>query len=272
LDSTAREYDLSLRAVCEDLGIELKELSDWNCCGASAGHATSAKISLALPSRNLAIAEQEAAQLAVSCPACFLRLKKADYEFKHSPQARREILEVIKRPYGGKVKIRHILEILHRDVGLLEIAKKVKKRLTGLKVASYYGCLLVRPPEVTCFDDPENPTMMDEMVEALGCEAVDWSGKVDCCGAGLALTRTDIVSHLVEEVTGAARTAGVHAIVCACPLCQVNLDTRQRGADPIPVFYFSELLGLAFSLPGSRKWFRKHLVRPERLLTNLTLM
>ncbi len=268
LDSTAKEYDMSVHAVCRELGVELKELPDWSCCGASSGHCTNLKLSLALPGRNLALAEKEGMDLAVSCPACFLRLKKVNYDFDRNEKLRKEVLQIMNMPYEGKQRTRHLLEIIYRDVGLDIIKTRVKKPLNGLKIVSYYGCLLVRPPEVTEFGEPENPVMMDEMMGAIGAEPLDWAGKVDCCGGSLALTRTDIVCKLVDDLMVAAGKAGAQAIVTACPLCQANVDTRQKGGKypVLPVFYFTELLGISFGLSGVKKWLKKHVVSPFQLL------
>jgi len=268
LDSTAKEYDMSVHAVCKELDVELKELPDWNCCGASSGHCTNLKLSLALPGRNLAIAEKEGMDIAVSCPACFLRLKKVNYDLSRDEKLRQEIVRIMDMPYEGRQKTRHILDIIYHDVGLETIKKKVKIPLKGLKIVSYYGCLLVRPPKVTEFGEHENPVLMDEIMEAIGAEPLDWSGKIDCCGGSLALTRTDIVCKLVEDLVVAARKAGANCLVTACPLCQANVDTRQKGSkdELLPIFYFSELMGISFELPNIKKWLKKHVISPYKLL------
>jgi len=259
---------MSVHAVCKELDVELKELPDWNCCGASSGHCTNRKLSLALPGRNLAIAEREGMDLAVSCPACFLRLKKVDYDLSRDEKLRTEILRIMDMPYEGKQKTRHILDIIYHDLGLEIIKEKVTNPLKGLKIVSYYGCLLVRPPKVTEFGEHENPVLMDEVMEAIGAETLDWSGKIDCCGGSLALTRTDIVYKLVEDLVVAARETGANCVVTACPLCQANVDTRQKGnrGELLPIFYFTELMGLAFGLSRIEKWFKKHVISPFQLL------
>ena len=268
LESTAKEFDMSVHAVCKELDVELKELPDWNCCGASSGHSTNLKLSHALPGRNLAIAEKEGMDLAVSCPACFLRLKKTAYDLSRDEELRKEIVRIMDMPYEVKYNTRHILDIIYHDVGLDAIRGKVTKPLKGLKAVSYYGCLLVRPPKVTEFGEHENPVMMDEIVETMGAEPLDWSGKIDCCGGSLALTRTDIVYKLIDDLIVAARRAGANCIVAACPLCQANLDTRQKGGkdNPLPVLYFTELLGISFGLSGINKWLKKHVISPVKLL------
>ena len=274
MDSTAKEYDMSVHSVCKELDVELQELPDWNCCGASSGHCTNLKLSLALPGRNLAIAEREGMDIAVSCPACFLRLKKVDYDLSHDEKLRQEIVRIMDMPYEGKQKTRHLLDIIYNDVGLETIRKKVKMPLKGLKIASYYGCLLVRPPKVTEFGEHENPVLMDEIMEAIGAEPLDWSGKIDCCGGSLALTRTDIVCKLVEDLVVAAKKAGANCVVTACPLCQANVDTRQNGItdELLPIFYFSELMGISFELPNIKKWLKKHVISPYKLLREYKLI
>ncbi len=274
LESTAKEYDQSMQAVAKILDIDLEELPDWSCCGASSGHCTNHQLSLALPARNLALAEKEGRELAVACAACFLRFKQTNHELRANDSLRQEIEKIIGMPYKGSVEVRHLLDIFSREVGLEEIKRKVKKPLKGLKLAAYYGCYLVRPPEITQFDDPENPTIMDDMLNALGAEAVDWSHKVECCGGNLLLSRADIVSKLVGDICQAATEAGAAAIVTACPLCQANLDTRQPNPEKIPVLHFSELLGLALGVEEKtvKSWWKRHINSPEGVLKSQNLI
>ncbi len=213
LESTAKEYGQSVKAVCHELGIELEELEDWNCCGASSAHCTNFRLSHALAGRNLALAEKQGLDIAVACAACFLRLKSTKHEFEVDARVKEELPHLIGMPYEAKHDIHHLLGIVSNAAILPAVRKRVRKPLTGLKLASYYGCFLVRPPKVTQFDDPENPQSMDMLMDALGAEAVDWSGKVDCCGGSFALTRTDIVAKLVSEIVDMARGAGAEAIV-----------------------------------------------------------
>ncbi len=268
LESTAKEYDQSVRAVAEMLDIDLVELPDWSCCGASSGHCTNYKLSLALPARNLALAEKEGRDLAVACAACFLRFKQTNHQLRADDSLRQEIEKVIGMPYKRSVEVRHFLDIVCRGVGFEEIRRRVKKPLKGLRLVSYYGCYLVRPPEITQFDDPENPRVMDDLMEALGAEALDWSHKVECCGANLMLSRVDIVIKLVGDIVQAAVDIGADGIVTACPLCQANLDTRQPGPEKIPIFYFSELLGLALGVDEKlvRSWWKRHIISPDIML------
>ncbi|MFC2069803.1 CoB--CoM heterodisulfide reductase iron-sulfur subunit B family protein [Chloroflexota bacterium] len=274
LEATAKEYDMSMREVAKMLDVELIELKDWNCCGASSGHCTNYELSLALPARNLAIAEKEGLDLAVACAACFLRFKQTNYDLKKDDDLRQKVEEEIGIPYKGNVEVRHLVDIFAREVGLENIKERVKKPLEGLKLAAYYGCYLVRPPEVTQFDDPENPRIMDDLLTALGAETVDWSHKVECCGGNLLLARADVVIKLVGDICRSARDAGASAIVTACPLCQANLDMRQSGADTVPILHFSELMGLALGVSGKTTggWWKRHLTSPEKVLSKLSLV
>ncbi|MFC2072085.1 CoB--CoM heterodisulfide reductase iron-sulfur subunit B family protein [Chloroflexota bacterium] len=273
LEATAKEYDMSVRAVAKLLDLDLEELEDWNCCGASSGHNTSKELSLALSARNLAIAEKAGLDVAVSCAACFLRFKQTNHDLKNNEPLRKEIAEIIGTPYNGDVEVKHLVDVFAREIGLEEIRKKVKKPLKGLKVANYYGCYLVRPPEVTQFDDPENPRLMDDLMSAVGAEPVDWSHKVECCGGSLLLARIDIVIKLVGDIVQAATDAGASVIVAACPLCQANLDTRQPGRRKIPVMYFSELMGIALGVDkkAMNPWWKKHIVSLQGVLKLLDL-
>ena len=273
LESTAREYDLSVRAVCSNLGIELAELPDWSCCGASSGHSTNRRLAHALAGRNLALAEREGLDIAVACPACYLRLRTTYKEMKDNSQQREELVKLIDMPYEARYNTRHLLDIIYNDIGLENVKKRLTKPLRGLKLACYYGCYLVRPPKVVAFDDPENPRSMDMLLDTLGAEVRDWSGKVDCCGGSLSLSKKEIAGQLVGEIVDMARKAGAEALVTACPLCQSNLEARQAGErqDKLPTFYFTELLGLAIGIAEARSWLKRHLISPSSLLDSYGL-
>ncbi|MDD2695207.1 MAG: CoB--CoM heterodisulfide reductase iron-sulfur subunit B family protein [Anaerolineales bacterium] len=272
LSSTACEYDDSVRAVFEALGVGLHELEDWNCCGASSAHSLNHALSLALPSRNLALAQKAGRDLAMPCAACFNRHKAADHVLRSDPQQRAFLEEVVDFTFTGAVAVRPLLDVIGNQVGLEQVAARVTRPLKGLKVVGYYGCLLVRPPEVTGFENPDNPTLMNRLLSALGAEARPWSYATECCGGGLSLTKSSLAARMVSRLAGWAREAGAEAIVTSCPLCQVNLEMRQDGKTPkLPIFYFSELIGLAFGLEKARSWWGKHLVNPLPLLQTLAL-
>jgi heterodisulfide reductase subunit B2 len=273
--STSIEYDESVRETSECLGIELEDIPDWTCCGASSGHMINRELALALPSRNLALANRMSLPVVSPCPACSLRLKIAEHELKKDPALKAKIEDDIGMHLELSPKPKHILEVLHRDVGIEGIRSKVQKSLKGLKVVPYYGCLLVRPPEIAEFDNPENPTIMDEVMEALGAEVIDWSYKVDCCGGGLAIVAPEIVKKLTGKIVHAASEVGADAIVTACGICQANLDMRQPkngNSHQMPIFYFSELSALAFGSSNVKAWLMKHLVDPSGLLARLKLL
>ncbi len=274
LHSTARDYDMSFQLVCRKLGIELQEIPHWVCCGASPAHVTSHLLSVALPCKNLILAEGMGLDTVVApCAACFNRLKIAKQEVAENSQLKKDVQEVLGKPYGGKVEVKHPLQIIAEDIGLAKVERMVRRELQGLKVASYYGCLLVRPLNMASFDDPEDPQSMDDLVTALGGEALPWAFKTECCGASFSLSETDIVLELSGEILNAALEAGAECILVACPLCQSNLDLRQKGIEKrrgkkfnLPILYFTELLGLAMGLDMDELGLSRHIVNPSKLL------
>lgn len=272
LEATGVEYNLSTRAVAGALGLELVELPGWTCCGSSSAHAVNKDLALGLAAHNIALAQEQGRDLVVPCSACYTRLSKADYEMRHDPAEKARAEKLAGFSYTGKIQIYSFLEIVKDRVGCDEVARAVRKPLTGLKVACYYGCLLVRPPEVRPFDRAEDPTSLDELAAALGAEPVPWCYKTSCCGAGLSLTRPEVVEQLVARLLAAAREAGADALVTACPLCQNNLEMRRPAQEGIPVFYFTELMGLAFGLGETPGWLKKHLVDPFPLLQRFSLV
>ena len=273
LHSTGLEYGESTQEVCQILDIELNELTDWNCCGASSAHCTNEVLAIELPARNLAAAEEAGLDLVVPCAACFQRFKVAE---KHIREGKEPAIET---PYQGKVPVKHLLDFLFEEENLKVIKDKVKKPLSGLKAVCYYGCLLMRPPRVTDAINHENPQAMDELLTLLGAETYPWSYKTDCCGGSLMLSRTDIVVQLSGKLLQMAEESGANCVVTACPLCQANLDTRQAEISKnfgkevqFPIFYFTELLGLALGCEEAGQWFRRHIVDPSDLLKSQDLL
>lgn len=267
-ETTAVEFGQSTEAVCEALEIELIELDDWNCCGASSAHSLDHELSLALPGRNVALAQEAGLDILIPCPACYQHCRDANLRMSQDEAWREKMERILDFHYEGSATPRHLLDVLAHDLDRDQIAERVARPLTGVKVASYYGCVLVRPPELTGWDDPEHPVTMDELVVLLGAEPVDWSYKVDCCGASLTLSRGDIVTELSTKIVEGAAEAGADCIVSACGMCEINLDTRQapRSGEKMPVLYLTELMAIAFGLPGVEKWLRKHSVDPRPLL------
>jgi heterodisulfide reductase subunit B2 len=274
LEGTALEFDQSARAVCQALGIELVEVPDWNCCGATSAHFANRDLAVGLAARNLALARQTGAeQVTAPCAACFARLKYAEHAIEAEPVRYAPMLEKAEISYRGGMRVHSLLEALVSDYGIEQIGAKVTHPLEGLKVACYYGCLLVRPPDVAQFDDPENPRSMDNLLAALGAEPVDWAYRVECCGGGLALGRADIVRKLVGDILDDAAASGAECISVACPLCQGNIDWRQgevaseRGTSyDMPVYYFTQLIGAALGIPPQKLGVEKHIVPAVPLL------
>ncbi len=274
--SMAREYDQSARLVCRQLDLDLHEIDDWNCCGASAAHSFNRLLAAGLGARNLARVSQMNIDWVTSpCPACFTALKTASIELKENNELRGVVDGDAGGPNSLKIKVTHLLQLLTEEIGLDSIAAEVKHKLTGLKLAAYYGCL-TRPAGIIEFDDPEQPVSLDLLLEGLGAQTVNWSHKAECCGGALAQARTDIVLDLSGEILEAARQAGASAIVAACPLCQINLDTRQQAILTrngtkynLPVIYFTQLMGLAFGFSQRMLGFNRLLINPFPLLQTL---
>ena len=273
LEGTAREYGESLKAVCGPLEVELEELSGWSCCGATCAHCTNEYLSIALPARNLYLAEQHQQDLVVPCAACFSRLKAAEKALTGEKPMDVSI------PYNGSIAVLNLLEFFANHDLLDRIDRLVVKPLSELKVVSYYGCLLVRPPRTTGAANWEDPQDLDNLITHLGGENVFWPYKTDCCGGSQVLTNPKIVYRLVARLLEMVREVEADCIVTACPLCQSNLDTRQAeiGAREgttydIPVFYFTELMGLAFGLKDIEKWSKRHIVDPRPLLRKKSLI
>ncbi len=266
--SSSLEYGLSTHEVFKALGAELIEIEDWNCCGAAATHSLNRLLSLCLPARNIAKAQsRKAGPLVVPCAGCFSYLKRAEYVLKNDEAGRKEIEEIVGFSYDPSLEILALLDTVVNRIGLERVKERVKRPLRGLKPACYYGCALVRHPKITQLDDPENPQYLDRLMRSLGAEPVEWSYKTDCCGADLAMTYPEVVKTLVGKIVSMAQEAGAQCIVTSCGLCQMNLEMRQEMG--VPVFYFTELMGVAFEIEKAGGWWKKHLVSPKGLLKEL---
>ena len=272
LHSTGSEFDVSFRAVCEKLGIEIEELKGWICCGTSPAHSSSRLLSLALPFENLCLVEKMGmTDVVAPCASCFARLKTAAFEASEDPELAGQISEALEKPLPKSVNVLSPLQIFCDKEGL---ADAVTKELPGLKVVCYYGCLLTRPAKVMQFDECEYPMAMDELLRSMGITTLDWSYKTDCCGGSLAMTRTDVVLKLTNEILEEAKAVGANAIAVACPLCHINLDTRQEEIEQeygvkygLPIFYFTQLMALAMGVPSDKLGFKKHFVGTDELLS-----
>jgi len=265
LHGTAKEYDMSSRACLDFLGIQYRELPDWSCCGASSAHSVDHTLAVSLPARNLTLAEQMNLPLMTPCAACYSRLRGAHHALRSDPGLAKKVLTVLGSEYKGRYEPLSILDVLYQ-YGPEAVGEKVTKKLKELRVACYYGCLLLRPPDYAKFDDPENPGKMERLVETTGASAVDWPHRTECCGASLSLSDTKLVVSLATSIVDMAVRHGAECIVTACPMCQANLDMRQRGRTKLPVYYVTELLGLAFGLEPKRLGLTTHMVNAISLL------
>ena len=273
-ESSARDQHSSSMAVASALGIELLEIEGWSCCGATPAHQTDRLLAASLSAANLVLARDMELDVVVNCAACYNRLKVANHEVLTHPGMRQGIEDAIGREYDGSAKVRHLMEVLLEDVGSEALRNTFTHSLKGLKVAAYYGCLLVRPREITNFDDPENPQSMDSLTTDMAGESLDWPHKVECCGNSLSLTtRSDLVVDLSDSIIGMAQAAGAECIAVACPLCQVNLDLRQDDIKAktgneynMPVLYITQLLGLCLGLSHEALGLEKLVVSPSTIV------
>ncbi|MBP6963008.1 MAG: CoB--CoM heterodisulfide reductase iron-sulfur subunit B family protein [Armatimonadetes bacterium] len=273
LESTASDFQASTLAVAKALGVRLEEIPGWTCCGSSPAHATDPLLAASLPARNLAIAEDAGQDVVVCCAACYGRLASANLAIREDESLRAEVAKTIGREYEGKVRVRHLLQVLLEDIGPKEVKDAVTRSLGGMRVACYYGCLLTRPSELSIADHPEDPQLMEILLEAAGAEPIEWPYKTECCGASFSITRTDTVKRLSGEILRMAKESGADCIAVACPLCQTNLDLRQSDIEKatgeqfgLPVFYFTQLLGHAFGLSDDELGIGKLMTDPSRVL------
>jgi heterodisulfide reductase subunit B len=258
LEGTAREYDLATRAVMGLVGAQLMEIEDWSCCGASAAESFSYYLSLALPARNLAIAEKQggARDILVPCSACYLNLKKVEEKTRRNPELFDKLNGILtddRLQLNGRAHVRHLLDILSNDVGADSLRPLVKNVFKDFRIAPYYGCQCLRPYAV--FDDPESPQSMEPLIEATGARVHPWSLGAKCCGASHMNTHMEVSFELVAAILRGAR--GADAIVTVCPMCQMNLEAYQQKISrrenenlSITVLYLPQLIGLALGLSG----------------------
>jgi heterodisulfide reductase subunit B len=279
LHGTSPEYDESLRAVVTALGISIAEVPDWNCCGASSGHTTDHLLGVALPARNLALAEAQGFDRVLApCAACYSRLAAARLAIAADDGLAERMPEILGRTFANSVEVFNAVQLLHDATATIEekVADSPARPnpLGGVKLAAYYGCLLVRPPELSGGDDPEQPVQMDEVIGACGADAVDWNMKVECCGGAFSVSRTASVVRLGRAIIDDARRSGAEAIVVACPLCHSNLDLRQkamtaRGEQPLPVLFITQVVGLALGLPTETLGLGRHFVATAPFIDDL---
>ncbi|HBT77094.1 MAG TPA: heterodisulfide reductase subunit B [Planctomycetaceae bacterium] len=269
LHGSSYDYERSVRACMEKLGVELAELDDWICCGATAAHSINRKLATALPARTLAIAERDGfEQVFAPCPMCSMELIKVGNMLKDSESLRTEMSEIVEDTVSGKTEVVNLVQIF-QGCGIDELTARAVRKLDGFKPACYYGCLLTRPPKDLKFDDCENPGSMEDLLAALGAEPVRaWNYKTECCGAGLTLADGDSVEDLSYKILSNAKKHGADCMVVACPMCHVNLDMKQSAIEKrfkekldLPVYYLSDLVGLALGIDAKTLCIDKHFVK-----------
>jgi heterodisulfide reductase subunit B len=264
LEGMAVDYARSIDAVFKALDIDLVEIDDWSCCGATAAHSLSEAMSVILPARNLSAAEKMGLDIVAPCANCFNRLRFSQQMIQ------KKVLD-IPWPVTGDLKVHDMTRFLAEPAMIKQIKKRVLKPLNGLKLVCYYGCQMVRPPRITGYTDYENPQTLDRIADAVGARVIDWSYKATCCGASIGIGRREIGNSLTKRLLDKARQAGAEAVVVSCPLCQSNLDMIQKDRldQPVPVFYFTELIRLCFSERRDPKWFKMHFADPVPLLSKI---
>jgi heterodisulfide reductase subunit B len=273
LSTKAKGFAASGEASARALGIDLVELSRWNCCGATFPLATDNLLALVAPTRILLNAQKEADHLVALCSICYHVLKRTNRLLREEADKREKINLFIEEEYRGEVQVFHLLELLRDEIGFQALSERVEKRLQGLKVAPYYGCLLLRPFQEIGLDDPEEPKILDDLLESLGCEVVDFSHKSECCGSYLAMSSGEVARELSYSILRSALSSGAQAVVTSCPLCHFNLDYRQGemaayypGFSQIPILYFTQLLALALGIESKEFGLADHHVDPRPLL------
>jgi len=276
LVSKAKAFDQTARWVAQNLGVELVELPQWQCCGGLVPQVTDAVMGLLAPIRILADTQAVSDRLMTLCSFCYNTLKRANLIFRQDPERRQKVVDFLEQQYDGNVKVVHMLELIRDEIGFETVRQKVVRPLKGLRVAPYYGCLLLRPPKEIGLDDPEDPTVMEQLLEALGCQVVDFPRKVECCGSFMIVNKPELSAQCSETILRSASNLGAQLLVTSCPLCQFNLDWQQMRMlesdgeiSPVPVIYFTQLMALAMGAEPHMLGFEHHLVDPRPTVMEL---
>ncbi len=276
LKTKARGFERSAMDCARELGFEMDELKDWNCCGASFPLTDSNLMGLAAPTNILIEAENQcreqeiAPRLITLCSFCYNTLKRTSYAFDQKPEKRETLNTFLEREYRGTVKVEHYLEYLRDDIGFDKLAGMVKVDMSSFKVAPYYGCLLLKPGREIGLDDPEEPTILHDFLDALGCTVVDFPGQTDCCGSYLIMREPEKTKELSNGIIDDAKAYGAQSIITACPLCHSNLDRTQAASEGegAPILYFAQLLAIALGLSTEEHRFEEHSIDPLAIITS----
>jgi heterodisulfide reductase subunit B len=276
LKNHAKNFEDSTICALNTIGVEVEELSRWNCCGTVFSLTTDDLIHHIAPIRNLIrVKEANYDKVMTVCAMCYNTLKRANERIKSDPESMdilNNFMDREKVQYDGDVQVFHLLEFLKDEIGFENLAKKVVNPLKKLKIASYYGCLLVRPKEIG-LDDMENPTILDDLMEILGADPVDFPYKTECCGAYQTVDRPDIIADRTNRILTSAKDRGAEMVVVSCPLCAFNLDQRQKQTvekypefKHIPVLYFTQALAIALGCPEETLRFDLNFIDPKPIL------
>jgi heterodisulfide reductase subunit B2 len=273
LTGSSREYNESLLAISKAAGIELVEITDWNCCGATAAHNLNKELSVSLPARNLALAElDEMEELVVPCAACYNRLVMTQHELNEDEELKNMIAQKLQMPLKNGIKILNVLQFLEKY--FVPRLEELVKNPMEHDVACYYGCLLVRPNRVMQAERWEDPMTMDVIMQKIGAKPIDWPFKTECCGAGFSVSAPDIVGELSGKIVRSAVDRGAKALVVACPMCHSNLDMRRPAIESylkrkvnVPVIYITQAIALAMGLSPKEAGIQRHFV-PVNLTVN----
>jgi heterodisulfide reductase subunit B len=268
LHGSSNDYEQSLRVCLDALGVELKEIDDWICCGATAAHSLNQKLSVALPARNLALAERDGfKEMLAPCPMCSMQLLKARKALAEDAALRRGISEAVELEVRGETEVLNLIQVFEA-IGLDRLKAAVKVPVESLHAACYYGCLLTRPASVVKFDDSEQPRSMEKILAALGGKTVDWNFRTECCGAGMTMASDQTVLDLSHKILSNAAAHGANCLVVACPMCHVNLDMKQPDIErhydvqhKMPIYYLSDVVGLALGFNPEDLGVDRHFVR-----------
>ncbi|WP_308621714.1 CoB--CoM heterodisulfide reductase iron-sulfur subunit B family protein [uncultured Desulfovibrio sp.] len=276
-EGSALDYGKSTGALCAALGIELTEIAGWSCCGSTPAHAVDTELSAALCARNLDLAARDGAEQVVTpCPSCLSNLRLAAERMKE-PVFRARVDELLDAPAAGQLpESTSVMQLIGRLYDADSLAARVTRPLTGLKIAAYYGCLMSRPADVMQFGDPENPTLMESLLAACGAEMLEFPLKTVCCGASFGIPERPLTARNSGRILDLATKLGADVIAVACPLCQMNLDLRQKQAARaedaffhMPVLYFTQLMGLAMGIAPEHLGLDQLCVSAEPLLRKM---
>jgi heterodisulfide reductase subunit B2 len=273
LHSTASDYRQSIASVFQKLEIGLEEIPGWTCCGASAAHVSEALLPVVLPAKDLWTAEKMGLDVLAPCAACYNRMRHAAHKVREDGALRKKVNRILDADFQARSAVRHISDVVVNEYGLEGIGRRLVQDLKGMKVVCYYGCLSARPEKVVGFDDPVYPSYLDRLATSLGAAVLEWPFKTECCGGSFSVSKKEVVLKLTRDLLSAAKHLGADAVMVDCPLCQFNLDFRQgeiekKYGEPIglPIFYFTQLLGMALGLRGEDLGLKKLNIDPFALL------